>query len=123
MTSGICGSECQPSLRDLRSTAIGFPTLKRWAIVVSPFGSRKEGQPPLWKEVVRKHIRISACTAQSVQQADSLSAVAATRAGCPGSSPTSGSDIYLSRRDLPTIAQRFNVGDPRSALNKSRRDG
>ena len=31
--------------------------------------------------------------------------------------------MYPSRRDLPTIAQRFNVGDPRSALNKSRRDG
>ena len=31
--------------------------------------------------------------------------------------------MYLSRRDLPTIAQRFNVGNACPALHKSRRDG
>src|ERR1039457_6388345 len=46
-----------------------------------------------------------------------------TRAGRAESCPRSGSGMYLSRRDLPTIAQRFNVGNTRSALHKSRRDG
>ena len=37
--------------------------------------------------------------------------------------PAEASLPHLSRRDLPTIAQRFNVGNARSALHKSRRDG
>jgi hypothetical protein len=31
--------------------------------------------------------------------------------------------MYPSRRDSPTIAQRFNVGNAHSALHKFRRDG
>ena len=60
---------------------------------------------------------------QSVHSAILSAPVAAARTGGAGSCPRSGSGMYLSRRDLPTIAQRFNVGDARSALHKSRRDG
>ena len=31
-------AQFQPSLRDLHAAAIGFPTLKRWAIIGHPFG-------------------------------------------------------------------------------------
>jgi hypothetical protein len=32
-------------------------------------------------------------------------------------------DMYLSRRDMPRLARRFNVGDAGSTLHKCRRDG